>query len=478
MPATSNDNRPTIEFPIANEENHVKPISGALYAAAIGAVSLALGACSSTAPSVLPSTSAGTLARTHHQTNNPIQHIVIIVQENRSFNNLFYGFPGATTQSYGYDSSGNKIKLGQIGLQTTWDIEHDLSGFITSCNGTGTIPGTDCQNNGFNREYWGCGSDCPDPVPPYSYVPHSETKPYFWLGRHYVLADQMYASNLDASSFISHQYIIAAQAQSAVNYPENYWGCPGSQYYGKGNDQIYTITSYRGYGGLEDLCWNEPTIGSEMDDAGLTWHFYTGAINGDGNIWNAYQNIEPIYYGSDWKNDVITPQTQFFSDIEKGTLSNVTWITPTCENSDHAGCGSDTGPAWVASLVNAIGESKFWDSTAIFIMWDDYGGWYDPEPPAYKDYDGLGMRIPLLIVSPYARKGVVDHTQYEHGSILKFVEDTFGLSTLAASDKRATAPDAAFDFSAKPRKFRGVPSPHDIEFFKHQKPDLRNPDPG
>jgi phospholipase C len=96
----------------------------------------------------------------------------------------------------------------------------------------------------------------------------------------------------------------------------------------------------------------------------------------------------------------------------------VTWITPTWLNSDHAGSHSSTGPSWVTSLVNAIGESQYWNSTAIFIFWDDYGGWFDPEAPAHVDDAGLGMRLPLLIISPYARKGYVDHTPYEHGTIL------------------------------------------------------------
>ena len=85
-----------------------------------------------------------------------IQHIVIIVQENRSFNNLFYGFPGAKTVKYGYNTSGEKITLGPIGLETGWDIEHQLGGFLAACNGTGSYPGTGCQMNGFDNEYWGC----------------------------------------------------------------------------------------------------------------------------------------------------------------------------------------------------------------------------------------------------------------------------------------------------------------------------------
>ncbi|HLY02840.1 MAG TPA: alkaline phosphatase family protein [Candidatus Cybelea sp.] len=407
----------------------------------------------------------------HHSSSGKIQHVIIIVQENRSFNNLFYGFPHAKTAKYGYNTSGQKIVLQPVGLETSWDIEHQLGGFLAACNGTGSLPGTDCQMNGFDNEYWGCSS-CPNANPPYSYVPHSETKPYFYMGRHYVLADEMFASNLDASSFISHQYIIAGQASSAVNFPSGWWGCPGVY----SGDYIYTITSERQYGSTIPMCFSNTTLGDEMDSAGLSWAFYTSTYYGDGGIWSAYQNIKQIYDGPDWAKDVITPQTNFFSDVSNGKLRDLTWITPTCENSDHAGCGSKTGPSWVASLVNAIGDSQYWDNTAIFIMWDDYGGWFDPVPPKMLDYDGLGIRIPMLIVSAYAKKGYVSHTHYEHGSILKFAEETFGLAPLAASDTRATAPDDAFDFNAPPRKFETVPAEHGIKFFMHQKLDHRIPD--
>ncbi|MGB8909423.1 MAG: alkaline phosphatase family protein, partial [Candidatus Cybelea sp.] len=137
----------------------------------------------------------------------------------------------------------------------------------------------------------------------------------------------------------------------------------------------------------------------------------------------------------------------------------------------------DTGPSWVTSVVNAIGESQFWSSTAIFIFWDDYGGFYDSEAPKYLDYDGLGGRIPLLVISPYAKKGFVSHVNYEHGSLLKFVEDRFGLPRLAASDTRAASPEQdCFDFSKAPRKFVPIKSKYDEDYFLHQPPDYRPPD--
>ncbi|MBV8066493.1 MAG: hypothetical protein JO113_00845, partial [Candidatus Eremiobacteraeota bacterium] len=408
-----------------------------------------------------------------------IKHVVVIIQENRSFNNLFYGYPGAKTRRYGYDSSGQRIRLEPIGLETTWDVEHSSDGFFKACNGTGSIPGTDCRMNGFNNELVTCtassGSNpCPIKYPPYAYVPHSETKPYFKMAERYVLADQMYASNFDVSSFVSHQYIIAAQANSSVNYPFSInWGCSG----GSGDD-IATIGQQRQIpSGYEQVCWDVPTLGDELDSAKLSWAYYSEVYTSRWGIWNAYQAIKHIFYGQDWSKDNISPPSQFLTDVANGNLRTVTWITPTCANSDHAGCGSNTGPAWVASVVNAIGTSKFWKSTAIFVFWDDYGGWYDSEPPAYVDYDGLGLRLPMLIISPYAKKGYVSHVHYEHGSILKFIEDQFGLGRLSASDTRANSPEQdCFDFNQRPRRFRTIPSPHDAQFFLHQPPDHRIPD--
>ena len=412
-------------------------------------------------------------AAQRNSSSGKIQHIVIVIQENRSFNNLFYGFPGATTSTYGYTSTGKQVTLGPVPLEAKWDVEHDSSGYFAACNGTGSIPGTNCQMNGFDKERAGCVRSCPS-YPMYAYVPHSETKPLFAIGKQYVLADQMYESNFDASSFVSHQYIIAGQSESAVNYPlSSSWGCPGGS-----GDTISMVGPQRQIPkGSEVVCWDPTTLGDELDNAGISWAFYTSSVNGgNGGIWSAYQAIDHIYNGQDWNKDIITPQTNFFNDVSNGKLRAVNWITPTFGNSDHPGTGSNTGPAWVASIVNAIGQSKYWDSTAIFIFWDDYGGWYDAEPPAYVDYDGLGIRVPLLIVSAYAKRGHVTHKQYEHGTILKFVEQTFGLPAMAQSDSRANPPDDAFNFNQAPRKFKTIKSPLGEDYFLRQPLDLRPPD--
>ena len=426
-----------------------------------------------------------------------ISHVVIVIQENRSFNDLFYGFPGAKTAAYGFDSKNRKIALKPIGLATKYDLEHNSQGFIASCNGTGNIPGTHCKNNGFNLETAQCAPQYPGcripSDPEYAYVPHSQTAPYFSMAKQYVLADEMYASNFDTSSFVSHQYIIAAQADATTNYPVSNWGCPGgpldtvprvSQNPPRGNPTPKPIRA----------CFDYPTIGDELDAKGLSWAFYAANLGsqGSGNacggsdtlrpnyvetgIWSSYQAIKHICNGPDWNKDVFTPPQQFLTDVGKGQLRNVTWITPYCKNSDHPGCDFDGGPSWVASVVNAVGKSKLWDSTAIFIFWDDYGGFFDPQPPAYVDYDGVGMRIPLLVISPYAKKGVVSHTHYEHGSILKFVEQRFGLAALSKSDKRAMSLDDCFDFTQPPRAFVPIQAKYSTSYFIDQAPDFRPPD--
>ncbi len=459
-----------------------KPLSSRTLA--ISVFALVLSACNGTSQMLTPAQSLAQVEapqrRVHRQASSgKIQHVVIIVQENRSFNNLFYGFPGATTTKYGYDSAGNKITLQPIGLATTWDIHHTAMEFVAACNGTGSIPGTKCKMNGFDKEYWDCGkpgySSCPNPNPPYSYVPHSQTKPYFNIGEQYVVGDQMYASNFDGSSFISHQYIIAAQAESSVNYPSasSIWGCEGGP-----ADRIPILGPNRRFpDGEQRVCFSDNSLGQEADKAGISWAYYTGGVHGPDSIWDAYQANRYVFYGSDWKKNVISPQTQFFNDISNGNLRQISWVTPTCANSDHAGCNGATGPQWVASLVNAIGQSKYWNNTAIFVFWDDYGGWYDPEPPAYMDNDGLGIRLPLVVVSPYAKQAYVSHVHYEHGSILKFVEDQFNLGRLGLSDTRATSPEKdCFDFKKPPRKFKVIPTVLGKDYFMHEPPDLRPAD--
>ncbi len=398
-----------------------------------------------------------------------IRHVVYVVQENRSFNDMFEGYPGADTVSSGKDSSGNTVPLKPVSLKTTYEMDHSAFAMFGDCNGGAKLPGTKCRMNGFNNErvYGNPSVDTP-----YAYVPHAESKPYWDMAHEFVLADRMFASQLD-ESFVAHQYIIAAQAQASVDVPFLYWGCGGGK-----TDRVQTITQKRTYGLSQQPCFNYETLGDELDKAGLEWRFYTSKYQvPTSGLWSGYQAVRHIFHGPDWKKDVITPQKRFLSDVSANKLASFTWITPLCANSDHPDCGVGGGPSWVASIVNAVGESKFWDSTVIFVQWDDWGGFYDAVPPPHKDYDGLGFRVPLIVISPYARKNHVSKVQYETASVLRFAEDLFGLAQLSVADTRATSPAGdCLDFNQTPRKFVPIKAPENAAFFLQQPLDPRIPD--
>jgi len=394
-----------------------------------------------------------------------IAHVIYIVQENRSLDNLFQGYPGADTVAAGKDSKGRTIELVPVSLKRAYVLDHSAQAMFADCGGSGTLPGTDCRMNGFNTESYFKVKDVKYPM--YVYVPHSESKPYFDMANEWVLADKTFASQLD-ESFAAHQYVIAAQAGSSVDLPNLNWGCKGGA-----GDFVYTITSARSpYGPKETPCFDYATLGDELDAAKLSWRFYAGSYGSpsSGSEWSGYQAVKHIYDGPDWKRDVVTPNWKFITDVRRGELAKFTWITPVCDDSDHVDCGGGYGPSWVAALVNAVGTSKFWDSTAIFVQWDDWGGLYDHVAPPYAGDDGLGFRVPLLVISPYAKHDYVSHVQYETASVLRFAEDLFGLGQLAAADRRAASPAAdCFDFLQAPRPFVKIAAPYPARFFMHDR---------
>jgi phospholipase C len=154
----------------------------------------------------------------------------------------------------------------------------------------------------------------------------------------------------------------------------------------------------------------------------------------------------------------------------------MSWVIPDLLDSDHPEGVSNTGPSWVATVVNAVGKSKYWDSTAIIVTWDEWGGWYDHVPPPQVDYDGLGIRVPAIIISPYALPKTVLHTQYQFASILRFSEEVFGLDSLHARDATAPSLTSAFNFTQKPIKFKPIHVPETPDYFLNRKPSLKPPD--
>jgi phospholipase C len=395
-----------------------------------------------------------------------IQHVVIIVQENRSFDNLFQGYPNANTASSGLNSKGQTIPLSAIPFEAKYDVGHSASSWLVAWD-KGKLDKFNLESlNGPDKNKY--------PNPQYGYVPTTETGPYWSMAQQYVLADNMFASDIDGS-FVAHQYLIAGQSNGEVNYPAGLWGCTGGS-----GDTIHQLTAQRKITKTTvPVCQDYQTLADELDAKHLPWRAYSPSLGAPlpESLWNGFAAINHIYNGRDWAADVISPQTNILTDIPAGKLASVTWVTPDFLDSDHALSDSNTGPAWVANVVNAVGQSQFWNTSVIFVVWDDWGGWYDHAAPAQLDFDGLGFRVPMLCISPYAHKGKIAHSRFEFGSILRFVENNFGLGQLAKSDKRATPADAGcLNYAQKPRVFSPIQTVLKPGYFLTRKPSHRPPD--
>ncbi|MFY9719174.1 MAG: alkaline phosphatase family protein [Candidatus Cybelea sp.] len=221
-----------------------------------------------------------------------------------------------------------------------------------------------------------------------------------------------------------------------------------------------------------------PSLADRVDEKGLTWRLYghslCQAIIGldvDASIryswlWPERPNMSKCHSDEGlWSTKVDTrnfrmPEYTFLDDIQnpKRDLANVTWILPGILTSDHPGVSSGwCGPSWVANIVNAIGESKYWDSTVIFVFWDDWGGFYDHvKPYVVRDAAGPGFRVPLLVISPYAKRKTVAHTETEFGTLLKFTEETLGLRSLGATDDSQYLNNLDDFFQNKPQPFATI----------------------
>ena len=391
--------------------------------------------CSSAAA---PSVSGHPHVPLHGPEQGIIKHIVIIVQENRTVDDLFNGFPGIDTVRSGLDSHGDVVPLKERPLFLKGGPDHNHTAFESAYDG-GKMDGFDLVPN---------KGGVPDLS--YSYTDPADVKPYWQMAQTYAFADRMFQSN-SGPSFPAHQYLIAAQSPFADENPTsgNSWGCdapPGTTVKAldaQGQEYTYGFP-----------CFDYQTIADELDARGVSWRYYTPIATGN---WSAYDAISHIRYGPDWSTDIESfAHYNPAQDFAAGDMADVTWVIPQGFNSDHPNPVGDHGPDWVASLVNAIGSGPDWDSTAIFITWDDWGGWYDHVRPAQLDVYGLGLRVPLIVISPYVREGYVSHADHEFGSIMRFTEETFGLDTLAASDGRADDLLDCFDFSQQPQAFKPI----------------------
>ncbi len=409
-----------------------------------------------------------------------IKHVILVIQENRSFNNLFATFPGANGVTQGpikTPSGPQYVALQKADLNEACDFGHSWLTYRRDWDKG--------RMDAFNLE--GGGGKCPGKagLAVYQYVDPKQIAPYWSIAQQYVLGDAMFATQ-GSGSFTAHQDLIAGgtmldahQTRSVVDFPSaKPWGCDAP---------AGTVTSLlvgdgkkkpkRQFNKGPFPCFTYATLRDLLDASSVSWRYYSPKEpGGSGAVWNAFDAIQAVREGPEWTTNIATPNS-FFNDVSGGTLANVSWVVPDSANSDHPGNGSDTGPSWVASIVNAIGESQYWDSTAIVVVWDDWGGFYDNAPPPFFDrWGGLGFRVAMLVASPYARlnassqPGYVSHTQYEFGSILRFIEDVWGLGRLGTTDTRAASIVDCFDFTQSPRAFTPIGSKYSRSFFERQRP--------
>jgi phospholipase C len=398
-----------------------------------------------------------------------VDHVVIVIQENRSFDNFFAGWPGADAATFGYASNGSKISLRRITFAGP-DISHAWPDAITAWD-NGKMDGFDRENSGTAGAY------------PYSYVDPALIAPYREMAHEYVLADRMFPTEFGAS-FTAHLDLIAGTTNLDPNLaeadwpPAPIWGCDAA--WGTPTTTVNTYRILAWLGGPFPCFTQFRTMADTLDAANVSWKYYAVSIGSPGDGWSSFDAIRNVRYGTDWKK-VVSPPSKVLTDIKTGSLANVSWVTPNAEDSDHPGTSSDTGPSWVASVVNRLGESRYWKSSVIVVLWDDWGGWYDNARPPQLDFRGLGERVPCIIISPYARAGYVSHTTYEFGSLLKFIEQVFRLPPLGAvaagyTDARANSISDAFDFEKAPRAFVPIAAKYPASYFVRRPPSHEPPD--
>ncbi|MBV9648106.1 MAG: hypothetical protein JO043_11625 [Candidatus Eremiobacteraeota bacterium] len=372
-----------------------------------------------------------------------IKHVIVIIQENRSVDNLFNGFCLATSNcanTVTKDPVSGQV-LVPVPLSAPYSPLHNHPNFVAEFDGG--------KMDGFPSNPSVCNKPGNCPYTSMAYVPATETMLYRKLATVDGILSDMTFEAIQGPSFPSHLYAIAGQSGGWT--ASNHWTASG----GDGNcgpnqpknmPLIDMTTAYPGVNrGYYPPCVDFPTILDALTTKGNSWKFYSGGSN----FWTPTQGIQHLY------NPNYQPNGNFAQDVAKGQLADVTFVTPYLPSqSDHPGMVNNSmdGPNWVASLVNAVGESPFWSSSAIVVYWDDWGGWFDHVlPPAdhySKPFKGswpswlgnpdpveYGFRVPFMVISPYARVGVIDHTPRSFVSSLTLIEQAFQIPSMNTLDQ-------------------------------------------
>jgi phospholipase C len=371
-----------------------------------------------------------------------IKHIIVIMQENRSFDHYFGTYPGAD----GFPRTANGDFAVCVpdpvngGCQKPYHDTHDLNAggphgqtnAIADVNG-GKMDGFIAQAEGGRRQ--GCKKNPNDPIcsqrssnPDVMGYHDGRDIPNYWAYAHnFVLQDHMFEPNA-SWSLPAHLFMVSewsahcsrrGDPMSCVNALQN----PGSPQAAVAPDYAWTDLTYllhrnrvswRYYvfTGTEPDCENDGMICESVKQGAQT-----------PGIWNPLPYFDTVQQDGQLGN--VTTLSHYFQAAKSGTLPAVSWINPTGSVSEHPPGLVTAGQAYVTRLVNAAMRGPEWKSTAIFVSWDDWGGFYDHVTPTSVDQNGYGLRVPGLVISPYARKGLVDHQTLSFDAYVKFIEDDF-----------------------------------------------------
>jgi phospholipase C len=371
----------------------------------------------------------------------PIDHIVIIVKENHTFDNYFGSFPGAEGTQTAQTSTGT-VPVGRPPQQLLRDLCHEHQCAL------------DDWNHGA-MNHWDLG-DTRNANDQLAFTQYTEADiPNYWqYAKHFTLADHFFSSVL-GPSFPGHMFAIAAQTGWAFGNPSQAtpWGCDDAS--GTTIDVLDDGTC-----NVKQVfpCFKFPTV-PDVLPSNVTWKFYGSNLLGQ--TWTMFDAIDKVRNTDAWSAHV-RDQTEFDSDVKNGTLPNVVWLVPQDVNSEHPPFNICSGENWTVTHLNELMNSQYWGHLAIVFTYDDFGGWYDHvAPPQQYGCDGvrpygLGFRLPAIIISPYAKPGYVMKSVAHQASVPKLIETLFGAPSLSTLDPAAQdGPDTnnlldAFDFEQSP----------------------------
>jgi phospholipase C len=388
---------------------------------------------------------------------SPLAHVIVVTMENRTPDNLF----GSSALTGGAPYPGADVKNlggGFVGLEDSRDVGHSYPELVAEWDGG--------KMDGFpNADIYPLGSSTAIHTPANfanSVVTPTETYIYHALAYQYAFADRMFSSRL-APSFPGHLYLVAGQSVADDDPNSSQWGCDEPA-----GTSVPTFGTPETSGASVFPCFDYQTIGDQMDAAGITWKYYSGVPGTiDGNI-DAYGAIKHIRYGADFSTKV-TNYDQIDSDLINCNLPSVSYVNAPAFASDHAATLSAGGPGFVGDLYLELQEThtaanancNYAANTVMIVTWDDSGGWADHvTPPVDSTGASYGMRVPMIVMSPYTVSGYtsakpsgylpfVSHVQHDFGSIIRFIQTNFGMTPGGLGQRDATADNLSDMFNYK-----------------------------